>query len=77
MEQPKTFETAITRLESIVEIMEKGEIPLEEALELYREGQVLLKSCQDKLNEAEQKLKILVKDSTGEITTKDSPESGN
>jgi len=77
LEQPKTFENAITRLESIVEIMEKGEIPLEEALELYREGQVLLKSCQAKLNEAEQKLKILVKDSTGQITLKDSPEPGN
>jgi exodeoxyribonuclease VII small subunit len=77
VEQPQTFETSITRLESIVETLEKGEIPLEQALELYREGQVLLKSCQAKLNEAEQKLKILVKDSAGEITAKDSPEIEN
>ena len=55
MEKPVSFEKAITRLEEIVETMEKGDIPLEQALELYQEGQVLLKSCQTKLAEAEKK----------------------
>ena len=77
MEEPVSFEKAITRLEEIVETMEKGDIPLEQALELYQEGQVLLKSCQIKLAEAEKKLKILAEGSSGEAILKDLPESEN
>ena len=72
MEPPQTFEKAITRLEAIVETMEKGEIPLEQALDLYKEGQELLKFCQEKLNKAEEKLKVLTKDSSGNLQLKDS-----
>jgi exodeoxyribonuclease VII small subunit len=77
MEKISTFEQAIARLEAIVDIMEKGDVPLEEALKLYQEGQLLLKSCQAKLDEAEKKLKILAKNSSGETTLKDSPEPDN
>ena len=52
--------------------MEKGEIPLEQALDLYKEGQELLKFCQEKLNKAEEKLKVLTKDSSGNLQLKDS-----
>jgi len=74
MTEPLSFEKAISRLETIVETLEKGEIPLEQALELYQEGQVLLKSCQGKLNEAEKKLKILSESSSGEFHLKDTSE---
>jgi exodeoxyribonuclease VII small subunit len=77
MEEPVSFEKAINRLEEIVETMEKGDIPLEQALELYQEGQVLLKSCQNKLAEAEKKLKILTEDSSGKAILKDFPETEN
>jgi exodeoxyribonuclease VII small subunit len=77
MEQPKSFENATARLETIVETLEKGEIPLEEAIDLFREGQTLLAYCQKKLTEAETKLKVLGKDSTGNMVLKDAPNTGN
>ena len=77
MEKPVSFEKAINRLEEIVDTLEKGDIPLEKALELYQEGQVLLKSCQSKLAEAEKKLKILTEDSSGKATLNDFPETEN
>jgi exodeoxyribonuclease VII small subunit len=74
MDKELTFESAVNRLEAIVESMEKGEIALEKALELFGEGQKLLKFCQGKLNEAEKKLKILEKDQEGLPILKDSDE---
>jgi len=56
---PKTFEAAVSELESIVRQMETGSLPLEEALEQYRRGVVLLRHCQDKLDAAEQQIRIL------------------
>ena len=74
MDKEITFEAAVNRLEAIVESMEKGEIALEKALELFGEGQELLKFCQGKLNEAEKKLKILEKDKDGLPIIKESQE---
>lgn len=75
MDKELTFESAVNRLEAIVELMEKGEIALEKALELFGEGQKLLKYCQGKLNEAEKKLKILEKDRDGLPILKESDET--
>ena len=74
MDKDLTFESAVNRLEAIVESMEKGEIALEKALELFGEGQKMLKFCQGKLNEAEKKLKILEKDKDGLPIIKESQE---
>ena len=74
MDKELTFESAVTRLEAIVESMEKGEIALEKALELFGEGQKLLKFCQGKLSEAEKKLKFLEKDQDGLPILKESEE---
>ena len=74
MDKELTFESAVNRLEAIVESMEKGEIALEKVLELFGEGQKMLKFCQGKLNEAEKKLKILEKDKDGLPIIKDSQE---
>lgn len=58
-EYAKNFEEAILQLEQIVEEIENDEIMLEVALEKYQKGVALVKYCQDKLAEVEQKIKIL------------------
>ena len=50
---PKSFESAIAELESIVQEMETGNITLEQALEHYQRGTGLLKYCQETLQAAE------------------------
>jgi len=56
---PKTFEAAISELETIVRQMETGALPLEQALEQYQRGINLLRHCQDRLDAAEQQIRIL------------------
>lgn len=57
--QPKSFEDALSRLEVLTRAMQSGEMPLEEALAAYQEGNGLVKFCQNKLAEVEQKLQVL------------------
>ena len=54
------FEKKLTRLESIVEKMEGGDSSLEDALKLFEEGVKLSRECNTQLNDAEQKVKILM-----------------
>ncbi|MDR2925007.1 MAG: exodeoxyribonuclease VII small subunit [Azoarcus sp.] len=56
---PKTFEAAVSELESIVQKMETASLPLEQALEQYKRGIDLLRHCQEKLDAAKQQIKIL------------------
>jgi exodeoxyribonuclease VII small subunit len=55
------FEDCLQRLEKIVDQLEKGEIPLEQALKLFEEGIQLSNSCRKELDEAEGKVEILLK----------------
>ncbi len=64
------FEEALQKLESIVEGMESGDLPLESLLARYEEGVKLAKICQDKLAEAELKIQQLEKTAAGELTLK-------
>jgi exodeoxyribonuclease VII small subunit len=64
-----TFEQALGALEKIVERLEQGELPLEESLKLYEEGIRLSRLCHGKLEEAEGKIEILLKDARGELAT--------
>ena len=61
-----TFEQALTQLEQIVQRLEKGELPLEESLKVYEEGIRLSRFCHAKLEEAEGKIEMLIKDAKGE-----------
>jgi exodeoxyribonuclease VII small subunit len=61
-----TFEQALAQLEQIVQKLEKGELPLEESLKLYEEGVRLSRLCHGKLEEAEGRIEVLLKDSRGE-----------
>ncbi|HEX5222284.1 MAG TPA: exodeoxyribonuclease VII small subunit [Verrucomicrobiae bacterium] len=64
------FEEALEKLESIVEGMESGDLPLESLLAKYEEGVKLAKVCQDKLAEAELKIQQLEKTAAGELKLK-------
>lgn len=64
------FEEALQKLESIVETMEAGELPLEALIARYEEGTRLAKVCQDKLAEAELKIQQLEKNAAGGMTLK-------
>lgn len=64
------FEEALTRLETIVEAMEGGELPLESLLAKYEEGMKLAGACQEKLAEAEVKIQQLEQTAPGEFKLK-------
>lgn len=56
---PKSFEAAVTELEAIVQEMESGKLPLEDALARYQRGIGLLRYCQATLGDAEQRVRML------------------
>lgn len=60
-----TFELAIDKLEAITEKLSDGNLSLDEALKLYEEGMNIKKICIERLNAAEKKIKILVKEDRG------------
>ena len=66
-----TFESASARLAEIVKILEQGNSSLEESLKLYEEGVLLVRFCNDSLDNAEKKIKMLVADFNGEMIEKD------
>ena len=55
------FEDCLQRLEQIVDELEKGNVPLEQALKLFEEGLQLSSSCRKELEEAEGKVEILLR----------------
>ena len=61
------FEDALNKLEKIVSKLEDGEIPLEESLKLFEEGIRLSRFCNQKLEEAEKRVEILMKGKNGMI----------
>lgn len=56
---PKEFEAALTELESIINRMESGQLPLQESLSAYKRGTELLGFCQKALADVEQQIRIL------------------
>jgi exodeoxyribonuclease VII small subunit len=59
------FEDALNKLEKIVSQLEEGDISLEESLKLFEEGIRLSRICNQKLDEVEKKVEILLKDKEG------------
>ena len=66
-----TFESASMRLAEIVKVLEQGNSSLDESLKLYEEGVLLVRFCNDSLDNAEKKIKMLVADSDGKMIEKD------
>jgi exodeoxyribonuclease VII small subunit len=61
------FEDALSKLEKIVSKLEDGDIPLEESLKLFEEGIRLSRLCNEKLDEAQKRVEILVKGKEGTL----------
>ncbi len=64
----QTFEEAITQLGDIVRKLDTGSTSLDEAMELFEQGIKLTKECNKMLDEAEQKVNILIKNADGSVT---------
>jgi exodeoxyribonuclease VII small subunit len=61
------FEDALNKLEKIVSKLEEGDLPLEESLKYFEEGIRLSRFCNQKLDEAEKRVEILLKDKEGKL----------
>jgi len=59
--KPLDFEQALRELESLVERLERGDVPLDEALRTFERGVALTRHCQACLQTAQQKVEILLK----------------
>lgn len=59
------FEDALSKLEKVVSKLEEGDIPLEESLKLFEEGIRLSRLCNQKLDEVEKRVEILLRDKEG------------
>ena len=57
---PSLFEASMEELEKLVEQMEQGDISLEESLKAFERGIKLTRTCQQALQDAEQKVQILL-----------------
>ena len=66
-----TFEGAQARLEEIVKILEGGGASLDESLKLYEEGIALVRICNEKLANAEMKIKMLHENKDGSVSESD------
>lgn len=62
-----TFEKAMGRLEEIVRTLEEGSLPLEQSLKVFEEGMKLAQFCSGKLDEAQKKVTMLIKESEASI----------
>jgi exodeoxyribonuclease VII small subunit len=61
----QTFEAAMKKFEKVVDELESGDLPLEKSLKKFEEGIALSKFCSKKLEEIEEKVSQLVRDSNG------------
>jgi exodeoxyribonuclease VII small subunit len=62
------FEAALGKLEEIVRTLEEGDLSLDDSLRMFEEGVKLSKLCGQKLDAAERRIEILMKDGQGEET---------
>ena len=68
-----TFEAGLERLEKIVKDLEQGGLPLDRALQLFEEGMKLSELCRRQLEEAENKVELLVKKADGKVEAQPFP----
>ena len=64
-----SFEESLKQLETIVDKLEKGDLPLEESLRLFEEGMKLSAGCKQELDAAEGKVQLLIKQRDGSLKT--------
>ena len=67
------FETSLQQLEQLVQQMEQGNLSLEESMQAFEKGVALTRECQNALDKAEQKVQVLMQDSSGKLQEKSFP----
>lgn len=65
MAKKLSFEQSMDRLEEIVNVLERGDAPLDESLALFQEGAKLIKGCTEALDKAQQQVALLTKADDG------------
>lgn len=68
-----SFEESLKKLESIVDQLEKGDLPLEQSLQLFEEGVGLSATCKQELDAAEGKVQTLIRQRDGSYKTEPFP----
>ena len=61
------FEEALAELESLVQRLEKGELPLEESLAAFERGMALVRQLGDRLAQVEQRVEVLLRSDAGKL----------
>jgi exodeoxyribonuclease VII small subunit len=74
---PPSLETAMQRISEIVDSMEGGDLPLEKLIESYEEGVALVKTCQETLDAAEQRIQLIARNARGETELVDFDETSH
>ncbi len=64
------FEEAMTRLEELIVLLEDGEVSLDGAIEAYEEAIKLVKICNNRLESAEKKIRLLLESDDGTVVDK-------
>ena len=67
-EKKLKFEDGLKRLEEIVAKLESGNLSLDDSLKLFEEGVKLVRFCNERLVDAQQKVELLTKDQAGNVT---------
>jgi exodeoxyribonuclease VII small subunit len=62
------YEDALDRLEKIIDLLQEGKLSLDESLDAFQEGIKLLKLCRQRLDDADMKVKLLIKDEAGNMS---------
>ncbi|MGB7068109.1 MAG: exodeoxyribonuclease VII small subunit [Pyrinomonadaceae bacterium] len=75
MTMEKTFEASLSELEMIVGRLEDGDLPLEESLVLFEKGVTASRECRERLNSAQRRIEVLIKNSDGIIELNEIPGS--
>ena len=73
----KSFESSLDELEKIVSKLERGDLPLETSLELFEQGIKLSRECQERLNQAERRIEVLLRDQQGRPVVTDFKDEGD
>jgi exodeoxyribonuclease VII small subunit len=76
-ETPPDFESALAELETLVERMEGGDLPLDESLAAFERGVRLTRHCRAALARAEQRVKVLLEQADGRLVTEDTAAPGD
>lgn len=64
-----TFEEALRALEDVVRRLESGEVPLDDSIDLYEQGEKLRQHCQARLDAAQARIEKIVADPEGKVQT--------